>query len=390
MAEATTLRLEGAPPGSDELPPPISSAQRVWRRFKKHKLAYGALWLLVFIYLLMAFADFFAPYGMASEDRTRSYQPPAAIHLRDDGGRWQLPFIYDRIQESDRSSLFSAGGSTDTTFGAWHEDKRKVYPLKLFVKGEPYKLFGLIETDRHFFGIESTQTRFYLLGGDSAGRDVFSRLFFGARVSLMVGLVALLVVIPIGTLVGGLAGYFGGRIDTCLMWLVETILAFPTIFLLITMAGVTAKWDITPMQRFVMITVILALLGWASLARVIRGMVLSIKAQEYVEAARAAGASDMWIIGRHLLPQTATWVIISATLSIPGYIYAESFLSLLGLGVQQPDASWGNMLEPARNVSDLILHPWVLAPGFAIVLTTVAWNFFGDGMRDAFDAKRRV
>jgi peptide/nickel transport system permease protein len=390
MAEATTLRPTGTLPGAEELPPPISATQRVWRRFRKHKLAYGAMWLLVMIYLLMAFADFFAPYGMASEDRTRSYQPPAAVHLRDDAGKWQLPFVYNRIQESDKSSLFSAGGSTDTPFGAWREDKRKAYPLKLFVKGESYRLFGLVEMDRHFVGVEGTETRFYLLGGDSAGRDVFSRLFFGARVSLMVGLVALLVVIPIGTLVGGLAGYFGGRIDTGLMWLVETILAFPTIYLLITMAGVTAKWDITPMQRFVMITVILALLGWASLARVIRGMVLSIKAQDYVEAARSAGASDMWIILRHLLPQTATWVIISATLSIPGYIYAESFLSLLGLGVQQPDASWGNMLEPARNVSDLILHPWVLAPGFAIVLTTVAWNFFGDGLRDAFDAKRRV
>jgi len=373
----------------EELPPPVSASRRVWRRLVKHRMAFAAMWVLLLIYAMTAFAEFIAPYGLASEDRNRAYQPPAVVHVRDHDGAWRMPFVYDWIKESDTTSLFSAGSSTDTSFGRWLEDKRTRHPIKVLVKGEPYKLLGLFESDVHLFGVD-TGTRFYLLGGDAAGRDLLSRLFFGSRVSLTVGIVALVFVIPLGTLVGGAAGYFGGKVDTALMWLVETIMAFPTFYLLITLSGVTAKWEISPTQRYYLITLILALFGWAGLSRVIRGMVLSIKEQEYVQAARAAGASDFWIITRHLIPQTATWVIVSATISIPGYIYAESFLSLLGLGVQPPDASWGNMLEPALNVSDLLLHPWVLAPGVAIVITTVAWNFFGDGLRDAFDARRKV
>lgn len=374
----------------DELPPQISAGNRVWRRFLKHRMAVVALAILCILYIAMIFADFCAPYSSISEARERAYQPPAIIRLRDTAGKWHLPFVYDTKKSSDLTNLFSAGGSTDFTLGSWSEDKTTRYPISLFVHGEAYKLFGFIPSDLHLLGISSTGTRFYLLGGDSAGRDLYSRLFFGARVSLTVGMVALLIVIPLGTLIGGLAGYFGGFIDTALMWLIETTLAFPTFYLLLALSGVTYKWDITPAQRFFLITAILAFLGWAGLARVIRGMVLSLKQQEYIEASKAAGAGHLWIVTKHLIPQTSSWIVISASLSIPGYIFFESVLSLLGLGVQPPDASWGNMLEPALNVSDLILHPWILAPGIAIVIATVAWNFFGDGLRDAFDSKRKV
>jgi peptide/nickel transport system permease protein len=363
---------------------------RVWRRFRKHRMAMLSMWILGIAYLMMAFAEFFAPYSLASEDRTRAYQPPAIIHFRDAEGHWRMPFIHDQKQANDTSSLFTAGGSTESSVGGWTEDRSRAYPLALFVHGEPYRLFGLIPSDRHLLGIRDAGTRFYLLGGDSEGRDLFSRLFFGARVSLTVGIVALLITIPVGTMVGGAAGYFGGVVDTALSWLVETIMAFPTFYLLLALLGVTYKWNISSTQRFFLITIILSFLSWAGLARVIRGMVLSLKQQEYIEAAHAAGASHFWIITRHLIPQTATWVVVSVSLSIPGYIYGESVLSLLGLGVQPPDASWGNMMEPALNVSDLMLHPWMLAPGLCIVVITVAWNLIGDGLRDAFDAKRKI
>ncbi|MBM3260587.1 MAG: ABC transporter permease [Candidatus Sericytochromatia bacterium] len=379
-----------ARPAADALPPPIPARTRFWRRFRKHRPAFIALWLLLAVYLVMALADVFAPYSPLSEDRNRAFQPPAEIHLRDDSGNWHAPFIYDRKKQDDYSAIFEAGAPATMTLGEWQEDRTVRHNLAFWVKGEPYRILGLVPGDRHVFGIEGQAAPIYLLGADNAGRDQFSRLLFGARVSLTVGIIALLIVIPVGTLVGGAAGYFGGWIDTVLMWLVETVLAFPTFYLLLALFGVTYKWDITPTQRFYVITIILSFLGWAGLARVIRGMVLSLKHQEYIEAARAAGAGHLWIITRHLLPQTATWVVISVSLSIPGYIYGESVLSLLGLGVQPPDASWGNMLEPALNVSDLVTHPWLLAPGVAIVFVTVAWNFLGDGLRDAFDSKRRV
>ncbi len=379
------------PRRAEDLPPPISGGRRVWRRFTKHRLAVFSMWLLAIFYIMMALAEFFAPYGMASEDRERAYQPPSSIHFVDDQGKLVGPYVRDIKKASDQGTLFQAGGTAEVALGEWVEDKTARYPIKLLAKGEPYKVLGVIPSDVHLFGVDTDRTRFYALGGDENGRDVLTRLFFGARVSLTVGIVALIIVIPMGTLVGGIAGYFGGWIDTALMWVVETIMAFPSFYLLLLLFGVTYKWDISPTQRYFLIITILSLISWTGLARVIRGMVLAIKQQEYVEAARAAGAGDMWIIVRHLLPQTATWVVISISLSIPGYIYGESVLSLLGLGVQPPDASWGNMLEgPSRNVSDLMLHPWLLSPGIAIVITTVAWNFFGDGLRDAFDAKRKV
>lgn len=390
------MAIEATLPGThqrpvDELPPPISSGRQVWRRLSKHKMAVAAMWLLGAMYFMMAFAEFFAPYTMTSDDRTRAFQPPAAIHVVDTQGHWHMPFVYDWSQSQNLSGLFSAGGSTtNVTTGGWHEDTTTRYPLGFFVHGEPYKIWGLIPSDIHFFGVTKPGTRFYLLGGDPDGRDIFSRLFYGARVSMTIGLAALAVVIPVGTILGGISGYFGGFVDTCLSWLIETVLAFPTFYLLLALFGATYKWSLSSTQRFFLITILLSFLGWAGLARVIRGMVLSLKEQEYVEAARAAGGGNLWIITRHLLPQTSTYIIVSVSMSIPGYIYAESFLSLLGLGVQPPDASWGNMLQPALNVSDLVLHPWLLAPGVLIVVTTIAWNFFGDGLRDAFDSKRKV
>lgn len=374
-----TMTKPNAPQAEDELPPMVSTRARIWRRFTKHKMAVAGMWILGVMYVLMIFAEFVAPYTETYEDRNKSYQPPTAIHWVHDG-QFIGPFIYDQVEEFD----------TETLLSAYTEDRSTPYKIKLFVKGPEYKMWGLIPGDVHLFGVEGDQARLYLLGADQAGRDILSRLFYGARVSLTVGLVAIAIVIPLGMLIGGIAGYFGGWIDNVLMRGVEALMAFPSFYLLLALFGVTYHWDITPTQRYFVITMILALIGWTSLSRVIRGMVLSIKQQEYVEASRAAGASHLWVIVKHILPQTASWVIVSVSLMVPSYILGESALSMLGLGVQQPSASWGNMLEEARSLASLSLHPWLLAPGFVIVATVVAFNFFGDGLRDAFDSKKRV
>jgi peptide/nickel transport system permease protein len=268
-------------------------------------------------------------------------------------------------------------------------DRSVKYHVKLFVKGEPYKLFNLIPMERHLFGVDQPAA-IYLFGADQVGHDIFSRIIYGSRVSLTVGIMAIFIVIPLGMLIGGISGYFGGWVDNILMRIVEALMAFPTFYLLLFLFGVTLKWNLTPLQRYYLIILILSLIGWTSLARVIRGQVLSIKTQEFVEASRATGASSLWVITRHVLPQTATWVTISASLMVPNFILGESALSMIGLGVQPPAASWGNMLTDAMSISGLTLHPWLMVPGFFIVVTVVAFNFFGDGIRDAFDAKSRV
>ncbi|MFP5502762.1 MAG: ABC transporter permease, partial [Candidatus Sericytochromatia bacterium] len=211
----------------------------------------------------------------------------------------------------------------------------------------------------------------------------------GTQISLSIGLVAVAISTILGIVLGGISGYFGGWVDNILMRIVEALMAFPSFYLLLFLFSVTYKWEISPTQRYYVIVLILSLIGWTSLSRVIRGQVLSLRQMEYVEASLATGASSLWVITKHILPQTATWVTISASLMVPGFILGESALSMLGLGVQQPAASWGNLLEDARSISSLTLHPWLIIPGFFIVLTVVAFNFFGDGIRDAFDAKTK-
>ncbi|MEB3198085.1 MAG: ABC transporter permease [Candidatus Sericytochromatia bacterium] len=358
----------------DELPPPVSTRERIIRRFFKHRMAVASLGVLVLLYLMMLFGPFLAPYGEATENRARSFMPPTKVYVDSSG-------LYVRNAEV----------TVDPNTGAevLQTDRRIKYRLKLFVEGDPYHLFGLIPARLHLFGVEQP-AGVYLFGTDQAGRDIFSRTLYGARISLTVGVMAIFIVIPMGMLIGGISGYFGGWIDNILMRIVEALMAFPSFYLLLYLFGVTYKWDITPTQRYVLIVLIMSLIGWTSLARVIRGQVLSLRSQEYVEASLAAGAGSLWVITRHILPQTVTWVTISASLMVPGFILGESALSMIGLGVQQPAASWGNLLEDARSISSLTLHPWLMIPAFFIVGTVVAFNFFGDGIRDAFDAKSRA
>ena len=244
---------------------------------------------------------------------------------------------------------------------------------------------GIISTDRHLFGVREGGN-LYLLGTDINGRDVFSRILLGGRISLTIGFLALLIVFPIGLLYGGISGYVGGAVDNIMMRFAEAIMAIPSFYLLIILAAILPA-DMTSIQRFCLIVVILALVGWAGFARVIRGMVLSIKKEEFVLAEKTMGASNLRIILKHLLPQTTSYVIIAMTLSVPSYILAESGLSFLGLGIQQPDASWGNMLKEAQEFTNILYRPWLLAPGGLIFIAVLAFNLLGEAIRDYLDPK---
>jgi peptide/nickel transport system permease protein len=356
----------------------ISSRQRVWRRFRKHRLAMTSLWVLVAMYLVMFFANVIAPYTDTESVKSQSFAPPTAIHVMKDG-HLTAPYIYPWVRKFDPQTLLVG----------YVQDRSKTYPVHLFAHGTETKLLWAIPTVVHLFGVDAP-AHIYLFGADQTGRDLFSRILYGSRVSLTVGILAIFVILPLGMLVGGIAGYYGGWVDNVLMRVVEALMAFPYFYLLLALFAATAQWNIDSKQRYLLISLILALVGWTGLARVIRGQVLSIKANEYVEASRAAGAPHLYIIVKHVLPQTATWVIVSASLMVPNFILSESALSALGVGVQEPSASWGNMLQQALNIASLTLYPWLTIPGLFITLAILAFNFLGDGLRDAFDTKRRA
>lgn len=373
-ADSPLPSVTAAAAAIDDLPPPVTTRQRIFRRFFKHRMAVVSLGVLVLLYMMMVFADFLAPYGETTEDRARSFMPPTRIYLDGSG-------LYVRNAEIEIDPV--------TLQEVLKVERDKRYPIRFWVQGESHDLLGTFRTTTHLFGVERP-AGVYVFGTDQGGRDIFSRTLYGARVSLTVGVLAIFIVIPLGMLIGGISGYFGGWIDNVIMRMVEALMAFPTFYLLLFLFGVTYKWDITPTQRYYVIILILSLIGWTSLSRVIRGQVLSLKQMEYVEASLATGASSLWVITKHILPQTATWVTISASLMVPNFILSESALSMIGLGVQQPAASWGNLLQDAMSISSLALHPWLMYPSYFIVLTVVAFNFFGDGIRDAFDAKSRI
>jgi peptide/nickel transport system permease protein len=259
----------------------------------------------------------------------------------------------------------------------------------MFVKGDNVKLWGLVPIDRHLFGVsgKSSTERIYLIGADAVGRDLFSRIVYGSRVSLTIGFLGVLMTAFLGFFIGGLAGYYGGKTDWVLMRFAECFMLVPSFFLMLALRS-AFPMRMSSTEVYFLIVVILSFIGWAGFSRVVRGMTLSISQRDFVTAARASGASDFRIIFIHVLPQTMSYAIVSMTLSIPGYILGESALSLIGLGIQDPQASWGNLLSAAMNISDIQFHPWILTPGIFIFLVVTAFNFVGDGLRDALDPNR--
>ena len=344
----------------------------------KDKFARTALIVLGIIYITLFLADFIAPYTKDFSDRTMAYVPPSKVFTIDENGNLSKPYTYNYVRTFNQ----------DTLEIEYNFDRTKKHYVKFLSKGEPYKFLGLIPMKRHLFTTDAGG-RIFLLGTDINGRDVFSRLLFGGRISMTIGFLALFVLFPIGLLYGGISGYFGGKVDAVMMRFAEAVMSIPSFYLLIILASILPS-GMTSTQRFLLIVIILALIGWAGFARVVRGMVLSIKNQEYVQAAQSIGASKMRIITKHILPQTTSFVIVAMTLSIPSYILSESGLSFLGVGIQQPDASWGNMLKEAQEFTNIIYRPWLLAPGFLIFVSVLAFNLIGDTIRDILDPQSKI
>jgi peptide/nickel transport system permease protein len=344
-------------------------------KLRRHPPAIIGLGVLIVLYTMCVFAEFVAPYHYDNESRTHSYAPPSRLRFVDAEGKFHLtPFVYKTRYSFDRFYRRIYVEQTD-----------EPHSLRLFAKGDPYKLLGVIPWDRHLIGVEG-DARLFLMGADSRGRDIFSRIVYGSRVSLTVGFVGVVVSYSIGILIGGLAGFYGGWVDNTLMRVCEMVMLVPAFYLLLALSAALPA-EIPSVYRYLFIVFILSFIGWAGLARVIRGLVKSLRQREFVLAAQAIGRNDRGVIFSHIIPQTFSFLIVSVTLSVPAYILGESGLSLIGLGIQDPHASWGNMLSDAMNVADIRFHPWILLPGFFIFITVMAFNFLGDGLRDVFDPK---
>ena len=350
-----------------------SQWQLAWRKFRGHRLAMAGGWALAAFYLLALFADFIAPYDVNLRS-SFIYMPPQRVRVVADG-RLQAPFVFATTSEVDLHRF------TRT----YTEDQSARYPVRLLARGHEYRLLGLIPTRVHLFGVEEPATLF-LFGTDNLGRDFFSRVMLAARVSLSIGLLGVALSFVLGVLLGGVSGYYGGTVDLFVQRLIEFLLSIPKIPLWMALAAaLPVDWPVV--KVYFGITIILSVIGWTGLARVVRGKLLQLREEDYSTAAVVAGAADWQIILRHLLPGFMSYLIVTLTLAIPQMVLAETALSFLGIGLKPPAVSWG-VLQDAQNVRTVALYPWLLLPGVFIVITVLAFNFLGDGARDAADPYR--
>ncbi len=348
--------------------------QLIWWRFRRHRLAMISLVLLVILYLIAIMPGFAAPYSPLQRFENRQQSPPTKVHIFDENGGLHMPFIYPVSRVLDQAT-FKYIYTDDTT---------QRFPIRLFVRGEPYKFWGLWETDRHLFGVGPDGPPMLLFGADELGRDVLSRTFHGSRISLSIGFVGVLLSFFIGVTLGGISGYFGGIADEIIQRIIDFLLSIPALpFWMALAAALPREWSVT--KTYFAITVILSIIGWSGLARVVRGKLLALREEDYSLAAQAAGASQPRIIFRHLLPGFTSHLIVSLTLAIPGSILGETTLSFLGLGMQPPAVSWGVLLGDAQDMVVVAQQPWRMIPGLFVIVAVLLFNFIGDGLRDAAD-----
>ena len=353
-----------------------SQWQLIWWAFKKHRLAMVGLWVIGLLYLVSLFAEFVSPNDPTQQNRPAVFHPPQRVHLIDRSAEESLrirPFVYRMDRKRDPESL-------KITYERTHE---KIY-LELLGEGPAYKFWGIWTMRTHLFSTERPRDNFYLFGGDRLGRDMFTRVLYGTRISMSIGLVGVAISLVLGITLGGISGYYGGRIDAVIQRLIEFVLSLPTIPIWLALAAsLPLSWP-TYLQYFV-ITLIVSLVGWTELGRVVRGRFLAMKNDDFVVASRLDGASEGRIIYRHMLPSLTSHIIASVTLAIPLMILAETALSFLGLGLQPPAISWGVLLKEAQNIRSISQAPWLFIPGGFVVIAVLAFNFLGDGMRDAAD-----
>ncbi|WP_172296437.1 ABC transporter permease [Pseudoruegeria sp. HB172150] len=352
-----------------------SQWQLIWWAFRRHKLAMVGLWVIGLFYLVALFCEFFAPDDPTQQNRRAVFHPPQMIHFidnREDG--WGIrPFVWEMDRHRD----------PDTLAITYEKSGEKIY-LRFFGRGEEYRMWGLFDWDLHFLATVEPRDQFFLFGADRLGRDMFSRVMYGTRVSMSIGLVGVAIAMVLGIALGGASGYYGGRTDAIIQRLIEFVLSLPTIPIWLALAAaLPPSWPVY--QQYFVITLIVSLVGWTELGRVVRGRFLAMKNDDFVIAARLDGASEGRIIFRHMLPSLTSHIIASLTLAIPLMILAETALSFLGLGLQPPAISWGVLLKEAQNIRSISQAPWLFIPGGFVVVAVLAFNFLGDGMRDAAD-----
>jgi peptide/nickel transport system permease protein len=375
MSETSDSGLTLNPENSSKEVAIASQFQLTWWAFKRHKIAIIALWVIGIMYFLAIFAEFVAPDNPFKQNRRAVYHPPQMLHFIDTSDRVThiRPYFWKMKRERDPETLAVT----------YVKSGEKIY-LRLFGKGPEYKFWGLWKTNIKLLATEKPREKFFLFGADRMGRDMFSRVLYCTRISMSIGLVGVAISLVLGVTLGGMSGYFGGRVDAVIQRLIEFVLSLPTIPIWLALAAsLPPSWPIY--KQYFVITLIVSLVGWTELGRVVRGRFLAMKNDDFVIAARLDGASEYRIIFRHMLPSLTSHIIASLTLAIPMMILAETGLSFLGLGLTPPAISWGVLLKEAQNIISISQAPWLFIPGGFVVLAVLSFNFLGDGMRDAAD-----
>jgi len=354
-----------------------SQWQLMWWRFTKHRMAVIGSIVVILLYATALFCEFLAPYDPNDINSKQKLAPPQAIRFVDEAGTFSLrPFVYETQRERNPETM------------AWiYTDNTDVkLPIKLLVRGSEYKLWGLWDANLHLIGVESASelSTMFLIGADELGRDVLSRIIYGARISMSIGLVGVVISLFLGILLGGLSGYLGGWVDMIIQRVIELLQSLPKIPLYMSLAA-AMPLDWNPVRVYFMMVTILSAIGWSGMARVVRGRFLSLREEDFVKAARLSGSGELRIIFRHMVPSFLSHIIASTTRAIPAMVLSETSLSFLGIGMRPPAVSWGVLLQEAQNIRTVAFSPWLLTPGIAVVVAVMAFNFMGDGLRDAAD-----